>query len=677
MTIQVARKAIEEATKLLARRTSANRLTMFHGTASGPNNSRLRSILKHGLIPTAPKAWADDPNAKQVGQRSRAAYGGTYFSANPRVAFSSVHKARGNDNSQYPVIITATIQPRAALPDEDDYTFSVDHAYSYATKTADHPHTDGYYYLCLFLDGYNDADLTEARQRFADSMAGMLKRHGVDTEPSRLKKFTDPVFDAEVIRRVANQKDDWYGFKRTVQSRALEWYKYHLESPRELSELPKELQEKPSYEEGETLFRMALDTLTKATRRLAIGLETHSKDAPERFRHVLRVMEPVTFRGRNRITSIVSLPDYYSRDTGTPVTVVSHYGDPTPTVQHLESEGYEVDVISPKSAVSASESSSRKLASEQDEKYAKSYADEGASDLALLKKIEKSPSAVTWFVDGQYPVEKLESVFKGKANAVSWIRDEERMREEDFGDDYYDQMRSWLRGDVDDQIIVIEDSSGKAIDIWDGWHRSAISLDQGRETLPAIVGVVSQKRVSAAAYTDETGKFWGSQGAGAVFLAEDTGRILIQHRSAYVNEPNTWGVIGGAIDSGEDPQEAMQREVQEETGYHGPMRVEKLYVFQSGKFRYTNFLVTVPHEFSPHHGWESQGHIWTTLDDLPEPLHFGFKSLLPSLQQRLGQEAVSASVKRRNHGHKEESIRALCARVEAYLRVQCRGRSCP
>jgi 8-oxo-dGTP pyrophosphatase MutT (NUDIX family) len=502
MTIQVARKAIEDATKLVARRTAANRLTMFHGTASGPNNSRLRSILKHGLIPTAPKAWADDPNAKQAGQRSRAAYGGTYFSANPRVAFSSVHKARGNDNSQYPVIITATIQPRAALPDEDDYTFSVDHAYSYATKTADHPHTDGYYYLCIFLDGYNTADLKEARQRFADSMAGMLKRHGVDMEPSRLKKFTDPVFDAEVIRRVANQKDDWYGFKGTVQSRALEWYKYHLESPRELSELPKELQEKPSYEEGEALFRTALDTLTKATRRLAIGLETHSKDAPERFRHVLRVMEPVTFRGRNRITSIVSLPDYYSRDTGTPVTVVSHYGDPTPVVQHLESEGYEVEVISP-----------------------------------------------------------------------------------------------------------------------------------GAEA----------RSVSAAAYTDETGKFWGSQGAGAVFLAEDTGRILIQHRSAYVNEPNTWGVIGGAIDAGEDPQEAMRREVQEETGYHGPMRVEKLYVFQSGKFRYTNFLVTVPHEFSPHHGWESQGHVWTTLDDLPEPLHFGFKSLLPSLQARLGGQELSAS----------------------------------
>ena len=500
MTIQVALQALGEATKLLASRTAANRLTMFHGTASGPNNSRLRSILKHGLIPTAPKAWADDPDARQAGRRSRASYGGTYFTVNPRIALSSVYKARGDDKSQYPVIITATIQPRAALPDEDDYTFGVDHAYHYAVKTVDHPHTDGYYYLCLFLDGFNNGDLEEARKRFADNIAGMLKERGVSLELPRLRRFTDPLFDAEVVRRVSNQSDDWYGFKKTVQGRALDYFKYDKQTPLEIDQLPEEIRQQPTHEEGEVKFRAALDALTKATRRLAIGLETHSKDAPERFGHVLRVMEPVTFRGRNRITSIVSLPNYYSRGTGTPVTVVSHYGDPTAIVKHLESTGYEVEVISP----------------------------------------------------GARPV-------------------------------------------------------------------------------------------SAAAYTDESGKFWGAQGAGAVFLAEDTGRILIQHRSPYVNEPNTWGVIGGAIDAQEDPQAAMEREVHEETGYNGQMRVEKLYVFQSGKFRYTNFLVTVPHEFSPHHGWESQGHVWTTLDDLPEPLHFGFKAVLPSLQQRLGQEAVSAA----------------------------------
>lgn len=190
----------------------------------------------------------------------------------------------------------------------------------------------------------------------------------------------------------------------------------------------------------------------------------------------------------------------------------------------------------------------------------------------------------------------------------------------------------------------------------DGRHRALAAIKLGLRQIPVLLldadgtevpdsldGLVSQRVSGAAVYTDESGKFWGSQGAGAIFMAEDTGRILLQHRSPYVNEPNTWGVIGGAIDSGEDPQEAMEREAHEETGYTGPMRVEKLYVFQSGKFRYTNFLVIVPHEFNPRHGWESQGHVWATLDDLPEPLHFGFKAALPSLQQRLGQEAVSAA----------------------------------
>lgn len=353
MTIQVALQAIGEATKLLARRTAANRLTMFHGTASGPNNSRLRSILKHGLVPTAPKAWAADPNAKDNRMRSRAAYGGTYFAENPRVAFSSVHQSRGSDGSQYPVIVTATIQPRAALPDEDDYVGLVDHAYRYAIKTGDSPSTDAYYYLCLFVDSFDershgDEDLEEVHQRFADSLSDNLKRYGVIIELQRLRKFTDPLFDAEVVRRVSNQPDDWYGFKKTVQGRALDYFKFYKKTPLGIDQLPAEIQKQPTYEEGEAKFREALDALTKATRRLAIGLETHAEDADVRFRHTLRVMEPVTFRGRNKITSVVSLPNYYSRSTGTPVTVVSHYGDPTPVVKYLESEGYTVEVISPK-----------------------------------------------------------------------------------------------------------------------------------------------------------------------------------------------------------------------------------------------------------------------------------------------------------------------------------------
>lgn len=41
------------------------------------------------------------------------------------------------------------------------------------------------------------------------------------------------------------------------------------------------------------------------------------------------------------------------------------------------------------------------------------------------------------------------------------------------------------------------------------------------------------------------GKFWGNAGAGVILFAKDTGRVLLALRSPYVNEPNTWGTIGG------------------------------------------------------------------------------------------------------------------------------------
>ena len=61
---------------------------------------------------------------------------------------------------------------------------------------------------------------------------------------------------------------------------------------------------------------------------------------------------------------------------------------------------------------------------------------------------------------------------------------------------------------------------------------------------------------------EETG-FWGRQAAGCLFLAKNTGRILIAHRSWAVLEPGTWGGFGGAIDEGEDPAEAARREALE------------------------------------------------------------------------------------------------------------------
>lgn len=123
--------------------------------------------------------------------------------------------------------------------------------------------------------------------------------------------------------------------------------------------------------------------------------------------------------------------------------------------------------------------------------------------------------------------------------------------------------------------------------------------------------------------------FWGRRGAGCLFQALDTGRICIAHRSLYVEQPGTWGTWGGAIDSNESPANAVHREVQEEAGYNGKMKLFPMYVFKhSSGFIYYNFLALVGEEFTPRLDWENQGYIWTEFGNWPNPLHPGLKLLL-------------------------------------------------
>lgn len=133
--------------------------------------------------------------------------------------------------------------------------------------------------------------------------------------------------------------------------------------------------------------------------------------------------------------------------------------------------------------------------------------------------------------------------------------------------------------------------------------------------------------------TDKTGKFWGNNGAGCIFYAKDSKKLLLAFRSEHVNEPHTWGVWGGAIDHNESPISAAKREVKEEAGYHGKFELEPIYTYEKGEFRYYNFLATVPSEFTPKLDWETEDFGWFALNKLPTPLHFGLKALIPHLKK--------------------------------------------
>lgn len=123
--------------------------------------------------------------------------------------------------------------------------------------------------------------------------------------------------------------------------------------------------------------------------------------------------------------------------------------------------------------------------------------------------------------------------------------------------------------------------------------------------------------------------FWGKRGAGCLFYSTATSRYLIAHRSAEVEEPETWGTWGGAIDSKESPEKAVAREAKEETGYTGSAVFKHIWTFKhSSGFQYFNFLALIEDEFKPTLNWETQGYKWVKAGEWPQPLHPGMIKLL-------------------------------------------------
>jgi len=122
-------------------------------------------------------------------------------------------------------------------------------------------------------------------------------------------------------------------------------------------------------------------------------------------------------------------------------------------------------------------------------------------------------------------------------------------------------------------------------------------------------------------------KFWGDVAGGVLFYCTKTKRFLLLHRSQYVYEPNTWGIVSGKLDDGENVEEAVKREAKEETGYE-VSNLFSSYVFKNHNFAFYNFISFVDEEFVPVLNWENQDYKWVKLEEFPDNLHFGVKLLI-------------------------------------------------
>lgn len=137
-------------------------------------------------------------------------------------------------------------------------------------------------------------------------------------------------------------------------------------------------------------------------------------------------------------------------------------------------------------------------------------------------------------------------------------------------------------------------------------------------------------------------------GAGILFVAESTGRVLLALRSRDVTFPGTWCVVGGHVEKGETPVEAALREAEEEIGFDGDVDLYRGYLFKSPTFTYHNFVGFVPTQFKPVLNDESLEATWFDPDRLPEPMHPGTEKFLESIDRAMERSgAKKLSRKRR------------------------------
>ena len=119
--------------------------------------------------------------------------------------------------------------------------------------------------------------------------------------------------------------------------------------------------------------------------------------------------------------------------------------------------------------------------------------------------------------------------------------------------------------------------------------------------------------------------------AGALIIAKDTGRVMLNLRSRFTSHSGTWSFCGGMVREDETIVDGLSRELDEELGpLPGILQVLPLDIYHSadGNFQYYTMLIIVENEFIPTLNRESDGYCWSRVGKWPKPLHTGAKKLL-------------------------------------------------
>lgn len=268
-------------------------VTMYHGTSS----EFLPSILKTGLVPNPKKKyWDDDPNVSMT-KASLASLEGSYWTSNILTASSSAHNTIKKFGGSA-IIVIAQIQTQSAVADEDNIAFPLEWNYdkAFGASISAKPKQVAYHY-------YDNRNYYEdVKKKFIELTHNDLSKNN-DKKPISNNLLAN-AFDAMSLRIIAHgikdAGDDTY------------W------SP--LKDIKNKPEEEPTVSETE---KNLLDIKDKITRRYRET--TLDKDD---FRHTLRITEPVTYSGANRITHIIEIQNgnFVNGEYIQPPVII-HYGN--------------------------------------------------------------------------------------------------------------------------------------------------------------------------------------------------------------------------------------------------------------------------------------------------------------------------------------------------------------
>ena len=113
---------------------------------------------------------------------------------------------------------------------------------------------------------------------------------------------------------------------------------------------------------------------------------------------------------------------------------------------------------------------------------------------------------------------------------------------------------------------------------------------------------------------------WGTKGgAGFVFCyvpQEGEPQYLLLQRSRWVDYGGTWGIPGGAIRDGENPEAAARRETQEEIGCIPQYRVARTEVQECGGWKFHVLIADVDAQFEALCGRDADATGWFTKEEM-------------------------------------------------------------